>query len=392
MSNFKAWPHFSDDEIEAAAGVLRSGRVNYWTGTEGRKFETEFADFCGTSHAIALANGSVALDLALTALGIGPGDDVIVTPRSYFASVSSVVLAGARPVFADVDRDSQNLTVDTIEAALTEKTRAILPVHLAGWPCDMDAIMSLARRHDLNVIEDCAQAHGATVNGRRVGSFGDVGTFSFCQDKIMTTAGEGGMLTTNDSRVWETAWSYKDHGKRYADAHRDDHPPGFRWLHGQFGTNFRMTEAQAAIGRLQLAKLPDWLETRRRHAALYTEVFRNVAGLRVAAPPPHVGHAYYKYYVFVRPEALAPGWDRDRVMTAVTDAGVPCFQGSCPEIYRESAFDNNGLRPDQPLPVAAELGATSLMLLTHPTLAEADVRRAAETLARVMETATRVPA
>jgi dTDP-4-amino-4,6-dideoxygalactose transaminase len=367
---FAPWPHFAADEVAAAADVLRSGKVSYWTGNEGRQFEQEFAAYAGTDHAVALVNGTVALELALHALGIGPGNDVLVTSRTFVASASAVVMRGARPVMVDVDRHSQNITAETLRAAMTPDTAAIIAVHLAGWPCEMDPVMGFAQDHGLKVIEDCAQALGATYRGRPVGSLGHAGAFSFCQDKILTTGGEGGMLTTADPALWERAWSFKDHGKSYDAVYRRPHPPGygFKWLHESFGTNGRMTEMQAAIGRVQLRKLPEWISARRRNARILTDCFRGIPGLRVAEPPAEVEHAYYKYYAFVRPERLRTGWDRDRILDAVNAEGVPCQAGSCSEVYLEKAFDRPGLRPDRRLPVARELGETSLMFLVHPTL------------------------
>ena len=334
-----------------------------------------------------MTNGTVALELALYALGIGPGDEVITTSRTFIASASCIVMRGATPVLADVDPVSQNVTSETIRPCITSRTKAIIAVYLAGWPCDMDPIMELARQHGLKVIEDCAQAHGATYKGRPVGSLGDVAAFSFCQDKIMTTGGEGGMLTTNDETVWRKAWEYKDHGKSYDAVYNRQHPPGFRWLHESFGTNWRLTEMQSAIGRLQLRKLPEWLRNRQRYAAILTEVFLTIPALRVTVPPVDIGHAYYKYYVFVRPEVLASGWDRDRVMNAIVAEGIPCFSGSCSEIYLEKAFD--GIRPAERLPVAKDLGETSLMFLVHPTLSEQDLLDTCRAVGKVIAEAVR---
>ena len=335
-----------------------------------------------------MANGTVALEAALHALGIGTGDEVVVTPRSFIASASCVAMRGARPVFADVDPVSQNISAATIAPTLSERTRAILCVHLAGWPCDMDPILALARARDIEVIEDCAQAQGALYKGRPVGSLGDIAAFSFCQDKITTTAGEGGMVVTNDPDLWQQCWSWKDHGKDWSATQRE-HPPGFRWLHASFGTNGRMTELQAAIGRLQLRKLPAWLAARRRNAALLNELLADVDCLRVPRPPLEVDHAYYKYYAFLRPDHLRPGWSRDRIVAEVTAKGVPCFSGSCPEIYDEKAFTRAGLQPPSRLPVARELGATSLMLLVDHTLDEGAIRRTAAALRQVLAAATR---
>jgi dTDP-4-amino-4,6-dideoxygalactose transaminase len=384
---FAPWPYFAADEIEAVSAVLRSGKVNYWTGQEGRQFEAEFAHYVGANYGICLSNGTVALELALHALGIEPGDEVITTSRTFIASASCVVMRGAQPIFADVDRESQNITAESIRHVITPKTKAIIAVHLAGWPCDMDSIMALAAERGLKVIEDCAQAHGATYKGRQVGSLGHMAAFSFCQDKIMTTGGEGGLVTTNDKRLWEIAWSFKDHGKSYEAVHHREHPPGFRWLHESFGTNWRMTEMQAALGRVILQKLPEWVAIRRRHAARLTACFRSIPALRVTEPSEENKHSYYKYYVFVRPERLRRNWNRDRIMAEITAAGVPCLSGSCSEIYLEKAFPPE-MRPPTQLTVARELGKTSLMLLVHPTLSIAHIEKTCDTVQRVMQLAT----
>lgn len=384
------WPSFSEEEIEQVTRLLRSGRVNYWTGDEGRAFEREFAAFVGTKHAVALANGTLALDAALHALGIGPGDEVVVTPRTFIASVSSVVNASATPVFADVDRDSGNLSAATIAPVLTDRTRAIIPVHLGGWPCDMGPIMDLARARDIAVIEDCAQAHGARYLGRSVGAIGTIGAWSFCQDKVITTGGEGGMVTTDDHDLWSRMWSYKDHGKSWEAVYEREHPPGYRWLHESFGTNWRMLEVQSAIGRIQLRRLAEWTAARTRNAAfLHALCDRFPAALRAPLPPEGSIHAYYRFYAYVRPDGLRDGWSRDRIVAAVNELGVPLYQGSCSEVYLERAFDGTGFAPLQRLPVARELGETSLMFLTHPTISEADLARVGEAFTQVMTEASR---
>lgn len=373
--------------------VLLSNKVNYWTGQEGREFEREFARFAETEYAIALANGTMALDLALKGLGIGEGqgrerDEVIVTSRTFLASASSIVTAGAIPVFADVDRDSQNITAETVAEKITSNTKAILAVHLAGWPCEMTALMALADQHGLYVIEDCAQAHGATYRGRSVGSIGHVGCWSFCQDKIMTTGGEGGMVTTNDEALWRKMWAYKDHGKSWEAVYEQEHPPGFRWLHESFGTNWRLTEMQSAIGRIQLTRMPEWKAARKANARRIWEAASECRGLRVPAVPAHIEHAAYKCYVFVESEQLAEGWNRDRIMGEIVANGVPCFSGSCSEVYLEKAFEGTGWTPEKPLPVAQELGKTSLMFLCHPTLTDAEIDKTCRVLHEVMAEAT----
>jgi dTDP-4-amino-4,6-dideoxygalactose transaminase len=382
-----SWPRFTVEEADAVQRVLLSNRVNYWTGDECRHFEREFAAWTGVEYAVALMNGTVALEYALRALGVGPGDEVIVTPRTFMASASCIVAVGATPVFADVDRDSQNITASTIEEVLTPKTRAVICVHLAGWPCAMPAIMELARARGLAVIEDCAQAHGARIDGRSVGSFGDISAWSFCQDKIMTTAGEGGMITTNDRALWSFVWSYKDHGKSWDAVYGRRHPPGFRWVHESFGTNGRMLEVQAAVGRIQLRRMSDWHAIRARNARRIWERARTLPGLRAPVPPPNVQHAAYKCYVFVEPQALRPGWDRDRIVAEINGRGVPCFVGSCPEVYLEKAFDGSPSRPAERLPVAKELGETSLLLHVHPTLGDDLIDRTCDVLETVMRRA-----
>lgn len=406
---FSPWPSFTREEADAVSRVLLSNKVNYWTGAEGRSFEKEFAAFAGTRHAIALANGTVALDLALHGLGIGArnggqdSDEVIVTPRSFVASASAIVNAGARPVFADVDRDSQNLDPAAVRGAVTDAARAVLCVHLAGWPCDMDAIRAACGGRDIKLIEDCAQAHGARYKGRSVGGLGDVAAWSFCQDKIMTTGGEGGMVTCDDEALWRRMWACKDHGKSWEAVYKRDHAPGFRWLHESFGTNWRITEMQSAIGRIQLRRIEDWSEARTRNAGTLTDALtpfagrsgpvrlgrRCCAGCAGCDTPSGCRHAWYKYYAFVRPENLAPGWSRDRIVQEIAKHGVPCMQGSCSELYLEKAFEGSGLRPSHRLPVAVELGETSVMFLVHPTLTADEMRKSAEVIEAVFRAASR---
>lgn len=402
-TEFSPWPCYTDEEVSAVEKVLLSNKVNYWTGTEVQNFEKDFAYWCGATHAIALANGTLALELALRALNIGSGDEVIVTPRTFIASISCIVNVGAIPVFADVELNSGNISAETIRAVITPRTKAVICVHLAGWPCDMDSIMRLAQINNIKVIEDCAQAHGAMYKGKSVGTIGHVGAWSFCQDKIISTGGEGGMVTTNDESLWRTMWSIKDHGKSFDVAHgRSPNASGFRWLHESFGTNMRMTEMQAAIGRIQLGRMQEWSGKRRKNAllilntcrkfpAFYSpifscnqcetcncETFDNVLGCK---------HAFYKCYVYVRPNALANGWTRDRIIDAISSEGVPCYQGSCSEVYLEKAFDNKEWRPILPLLNAKTLGETSLMFLVHPNLTDAEIQKTCKVIKQVMSSA-----
>ena len=394
---FSPWPTFTQEEADAVSCVVLSNKVNYWTGQEGREFEKEFAAWADSEYAVALGNGTLALDIALKALNVGTVDEVITTPRTFLASASSIVTAGAAPVFADVNLNSQVITAESIKAVLTPKTKAVIVVHLAGMPAEMDDIMALSEEYGFYVIEDCAQAHGAKYKGRSVGSIGHVGAWSFCQDKIMTTGGEGGMVTTNSKELWSKMWSYKDHGKSFDAIYNREHPPGFRWLHESFGTNWRMTEMQAAIGRIQLKRMPVWNQKRNNNQNAILETSSKLKGLRVPSSKCDTCpgcddtnkcvHAAYKCYVFVKPEELSDGWDRDKIMNEVISRGVPCFSGSCSEVYLEKAFDNTDYRPKERLPNAKELGETSLMFLVHPTLTEDEIKLTCDVLTEVMSLA-----
>ena len=387
-TDFSPWPCFTEEEANAVHDVLLSNKVNYWTGQECREFEKEFAVFADAKYAVALANGTLALDVALKVLNVGVGDEVIVTSRTFIASVSSIVNTGAVPVFADISRASQNITPESVRAVITPKTKAIICVHLAGWPCEMDGMMALADEFGLFVIEDCAQAHGAKYKGRSVGSIGHIGTWSFCQDKIMTTGGEGGMVTTNDPELWQSMWAYKDHGKSWDAIYKKKHPPGFRWLHESFGTNWRMMEIQSAVGLKQLAKMPNWTEKRSKYSQQILATARHFSALRVPEIPDHIEHAFYKCYVFVEPNKLNAGWNRDRIIAELVKLEVPCFSGSCSEVYKEKAFENTDYRPKKPLINAIELGATSLMFLVHPTLKQDEIDKCCIALSHVMNSAS----
>jgi len=373
------WPFYEEDEIAAVGDVLRSSRVNALVhGDKCREFEQQFASYVGGAHAIAVANGTLALELGLRALGVGSGDEVIVTPRSYFASASCIVAVGAKPVFVDIDPLSQNINPDAIARMITPRTRALICVHLAGWPCDMKPIMLLCRHHGIKVIEDCAQALGAEYGGRKVGSFGDAAAFSFCTDKIMSTGGEGGMLILEDRATWERAWSYKDHGKNRERLFDQSGTNGcFRWLHDGFGSNYRLTEMQAAIGLLQLSKLPEWLATRRRNAAILDAALSEIPHLLVPRPPEEIRHAYYKYYCFLLGPSRDDGEERDALVNELRLAGIPAGSGSCPEMHRERAFEKDRPNEDPWTPVARRIGATSIMLPVDPSLTPEDMQQIA---------------
>ena len=387
--NLSPWPHYDSDQIAAATRVLSSGKVNTWTGLETTNFENDFSSFCGTNYSIALSNGTLALSAAYQSVGLGVGDELITSPRTFIATASSAVLLGATPVFADVDSQSGCITTSTIEPLITPRTKAISVVHLGGWPADMPDICNLAHSYNIAIVEDCAQAHGARIGDQSVGSFADVSAWSFCQDKIITTSGEGGMITTNNPELFEFIWSLKDHGKSYKASLNPNHPAGFRWLHDSFGSNFRLTELQSSIGIIQLKRLTAWNAIRSRNALLLTESLRELSVLRIPLPPDGITHAWYKYYVYLKPAVLASGWTRNRIMHEINILGYPCLSGGCSEIYLEKCFVDAGLTPTSPLPIARELGETSLMFLVHPTITTEQMVSYAHAIKSVLMRASR---
>lgn len=379
------WPQFDAEMTNAVTEVLRSGKVNYWTGKNVRCFEKDFAEFVGGNFGVAVSNGTVAVELALHAVGIESGDEVIVPPRTFIATASAVAMLGARPVFADIDPVSGNVTAESIAAVITPKTRAIIVVHAAGWPCDMDPIMGLASERGIRVIEDCAQAHGAKYKEQHVGTIGDVGAFSFCQDKIISTGGEGGMVVTDCPDIWERAWSFKDHGKGWhAIQNCQQQRTVFKWLHESIGTNWRMTEMQAAIGRIALKRLPVWVKARQSHATLLDDELSNVPGIEVLKPSANVEHSYYKHYANVSPEMLSDKWSRDEIVRCIQKEGVPCGSGLCCEIYLEKAIQDAGFAPEERLASAQELGDRSMMFMVHPTLSREEIEDTVAAVAKVM--------
>jgi dTDP-4-amino-4,6-dideoxygalactose transaminase len=382
------WPEYAPDEIAAVVETLRSGKVNQWTGTQIASFEQAFAELHQMPFAIALANGSLALEAILRANRIGPGDEVIVTPRSFIASASCVDLVGAKPVFADIDIDSELITPATVSPLITDRTKAIIVVHLNGRPADMPGFMKLAKDHDILIFEDCAQAHGARIDGRLVGSFGHANVFSFCQDKIITTGGEGGMALFKDEAAWRRAWAYRDHGKDYDIVFRHTSSVSFRWAHTGFGSNWRLTEMQAAIGLRQLAKLPAWTAARAENARVLERCLAPYPSVHVPRLPANYQHAFYRFNFRVEPKRLKSDWNRDQVIRALVAEGIPCVSGACPEIYLERSYAKS-MAGIQRLPNAQYLGTTSLALLVHPTLDESFLSDCRVALEKVFDAATK---
>jgi len=388
-TNFSPWPSFTKEEVDAVSDVLLSNKVNYWTGSKCREFEQEFSDWCEVKYSVALANGTLALDSAFKAINVGIGDEVIVTSRTYIASVSAIVNAGAFPVFVDVELDSQNIYPNSIRSKITKNTKAIVCVHLAGWPCEMDEIMKIASEHNLFVIEDCSQAHGAKYKEKPVGSIGHIGCWSFCQDKIISTGGEGGMVTTNSESLWQKMWSYKDHGKDYKSSHQPVSSNIYRYIHESFGTNWRMTEMQAVIGQIQLKRMNFWHTERLKNATKIWGAAKECKALRVPIIPNHIEHAAYKCYVFVETSLLKLNWTRERLIEEIKKLGVPCYSGSCSEVYLENSFNDTEFQPKVRLENAKKLGEESLMFLVHPTLSNDEIQKTCEAILRVMKMASK---
>lgn len=380
------WPRHEPDEIDAAVSVLESGRVNALLhGEQTTRLARAFAAFCGMEHGFCVANGTLALEVAMRALGIGPGDEIIVPARSFFASAGAVLAVGAKPAFADVCPDSQNIDPQSVARLVGPATKAILAVHLAGWPCDMKALRGIADSNGLFLIEDCAQAHGAAIGSHKVGSFGDAAAFSFCTDKIMSTAGEGGLVLFRTAGHCEAGFSYKDHGKNFARMADGQGRPGeFRFIHDFAGSNFRLTEFQAAIGNCQLAKLPQWLAARRHNARVLMMRLAGDDRIRLPLPGPDITHAWYKFYLQLPGAEDLPGY-RSQVIGRLQAAGIPAGSGSCPDMSREGAFANMDIRRDGDLPQARRLGRRTVMLPVDHTLGDEAMHRMADALLKALE-------
>jgi sugar O-acyltransferase (sialic acid O-acetyltransferase NeuD family) len=349
MQTKKVWPQYTEKMINNVSEILKSGKVNQWTGNKVKEFEKKYAEYFGVKWAIAVTNGTVAIDLCLRAIGLQHGDEVIVTPRSFLASATAISTCGGIPVFVDVDINTQNITLDNIKKGISKKTKAVILVHLAGITCDCEEIVEWCHKHHIYVIEDCAQCHGAKYNNKYAGTFGDINAWSFCQDKIISTGGEGGMVTTNNEELFKKAWSYKDHGKNYdkildenSDLFKNEPPRAgfFRNVHDSIGTNFRMTEIQASLGLDSLELLDEWIQIRRKNAKQLSECLKKYHFLEVLEYNEKYYHCYYKYYFYVKDSILGHKQIRDFIIQEFIKAGISAIQGSCSEIYKEGGYKN----------------------------------------------------
>ncbi|MCL2024312.1 MAG: DegT/DnrJ/EryC1/StrS family aminotransferase [Coriobacteriia bacterium] len=387
--------------LERIAAVLSSGRINYHTGGQGKTFEAAFATWLGEDapydmaplYALAVVNGTVALEIALRAHGIGSGDEVIIPSRTFIATAGAVVAVGATPVIADIDLSTNCVTAKTCAQVLTARTRAIIPVHLGGFPAPVAKIQALAAQNGAIVIEDCAQALGARSGGAHVGTTSAAGCFSFCQDKILPL-GEGGMIVFTDEAAYHRAWAYRDHGRSYEKAH--DATVGaasseFTWLNDSFGTNARMTEFQSALGLAAFDELEGWLAQRAANAAVLVDAMAELPGIEpVVVNAKEDTYAYYRLYARLNLELLADGWTRNRVIDALNAEGVPVQYGSCALIGREEAFANAGIAVTAELPGAQAVHEATLAFFVHPTATEADMADVATALYKVLTASTLV--
>ena len=380
-----SWPFYTKEEIRGVQKVLNSGKVNYWTGNETKFFEEEFAKYIGVNFSVAFANGTLALSAAYLALGIKKGDEIITTPRTFIATSSTILLLGAKPIFADVDINSGNITAESIKPLINQSTKAISVVHLGGWPADMESISRLAKDNGLLILEDCSQAHGASIKDKKIGSFGDIATWSFCQDKIISTGGEGGMVTTNSESLYKKIWSLKDHGKSLDLIKKNSYNShSFKWVHEDLGTNCRLTEMQSCIGRIQLKNLNKTNSIRKRNAYILINQLKDIPLIRIPVPPENIVHAWYKFYVYIKKENLKSNWDRERIIIQLNKFGAKAFSGSCSEIYLEKCFKNKNASPKERLTSARILGDTSLMFLVHPTIREKEMKKYAQIIKEVL--------
>lgn len=333
------WPAFDEPAIRGVEAVLRSGKVNYWTGRKGMEFEKRFAQWQGSRFAISTTNGTAALHVGLTALGVGPGDEVIVPSYTFIASSFSIVQAGAIPRFADVNLDDHCLSVESAERLVNERTKAIMPVHLYGNVCDMDQIHAFAERHKLFVIEDNAEAFGGSYQGQKTGTLGDMSACSFCQNKTFTTGGEGGMVTTDDEELAWLARSFRDHGYDVKDRlNLLELEQKLSYIHNMVGWNYRMTEMQSAIGLAELDRMDDWnMPRRRRNAKIIMDPLRDLPQIKfLPVDTPERQNGFYVMAFSLDIENM--NCDIGQFVAATGAEGAPCWRVFWPQCHTERAF------------------------------------------------------
>jgi dTDP-4-amino-4,6-dideoxygalactose transaminase len=362
----KNWPNYSRNLILKVNKVLKSGKINYTTGPYGKKFEKNFSKFVGNKYSVAICNGTVALEVAIKSLKLPKNSEIIVTARSFFSSAACIVNTGYTPIFADVDLSTQNISIENIKKKLSKKTKAIICVHLAGLPCEMNDISKLAKEKKLKIIEDCSQAHGASIDNRQVGRFSDVATWSFCNDKIISTLGEGGMISTNNKKIYNICKEYINHGTSNVQTKNSEK---FVYNKNSFGTNLRITEIQSIAGIEQLKDLKKIQKIREKISYNYFNIisrYRNF--INCYMPPKNIKSAWYRFYFFLNPSIKNCQKVRFKIIESLKKNDVKCFTGSCPEIYLEKAFKKSKYPNVNRLKNCKILGETSIALDVNHTL------------------------
>jgi perosamine synthetase len=374
---FPRWPLLGPEDIAAVAEVLDSGKLTQLSGRSVGDFERAFAKWHGAEHCVATSSGTTAIHAALIALGVAPGDEVIVPAHTFIASATPVLHQGATPVFADVDERTFCISPDSVRERITERTRAIIAVHLNGHPADLDALLEIARPRGIAIIEDAAQAHGATYKGRKAGTIGEAGCFSFWEDKIITTGGEGGAILTADASLAERMRRIRHHGEGPIEGAR-------AYYHLELGYNYRMTAMQAATGLVQLRKLEEYLIARRRNATHLSERLGEIPQVEPPFIADYAVHSYYKYVCRLRRDS---GIDIARFVSAVAAEGLPISRRYPTPLPQQPVFRNAGLA-DAACPVADRLSSELFTMLVHPTASVADMDDYVTAIAKVSRALT----
>ena len=362
----KDWPNFSSKLIYNVGKILNSGKINYTTGSHGKKFEKEFSNFIGNRYSIAICNGTVALEVAIKSLKLPKNSEILVPARSFFSSASCIVNTGHKPIFVDVDLVTQNICLKDIKKKITSRTKALICVHLGGLPCSMSKIKRITNKNKIKIIEDCSQAHGASINGKQVGSFGDIATWSFCNDKIISTLGEGGMISTNNKKIFEFSKRYINHGSV---VRKKKNSEKFEYNKDYFGTNLRLTEIQSYSGSYQLKNLKSIQKKREKISKDYFKLISMYQNyFDVYYPSSDIKSAWYRFYFFIKKDIKFNKKLRFKIIQKFKKKKLKCFTGSCPEIYLEKAFKNFTLHKSKRLNNCKILGETSLALDVNHTL------------------------
>lgn len=378
---YSIWPTYDKKLIKTISEIIASGKVNYLFGNYGKKFEKKFSKYHGLNYSVAVSNGTVGLELALASLDLKADDEILVTPRSYYSSVSCIIRNNLKPVFVDIDPLTQNICIKDLTKKINKKSKCIICVHLGGLPCDMDKIIPLAKKNNIKVIEDCSQAHGAKINKKIVGTFGDIGVWSFCNDKIISTLGEGGMVSTNNKKIFEKIWSLKDIGKNYQKYHSKIINFKFRWLHDDIGTNARLTEVQSYAGFHQIKQLNKFIYHRQQNASYVYSQLKTVPCLKFIIAPKKYTNVFYRLNFLFDDKYSSKKLSRDKILKDLSKK-INIREGSCPEIYKEKYFRKNFFMK---CPNAEFIGKNSLSLQVDQTITKKNLHLTTKILKKYLK-------